>query len=437
MATLPRTKDRGDQRKNPTGCVFEHRPTAGDASSAAQSRALRRIGQEATATTGSLDAGHHLGAARLKRSFSLCSALLSPPRGIRFSYDRRMVPSSFESFSQNGEDVVLWRAFHHICNGRYIEVGANHPENDSVTMAFYRRGWSGITIEPDPVFAQLQREERPRDLIVEAAITVKDHDTMTFHVVDGTGLSTLDADLAGSHAEAGYETHDIVVTTRTMNSILDEAGWHGSDIHFMSVDTEGSERDVLESIDFGIWRPWVLVVEATAPNSTESTRMLWEDLVLGAGYHFCLFDGLSCFYVAGEHAASLSRALSYPSCILDNYTTREYRELTERSRKLAERVQSIPDLVEQVTRWRGHALNRWANAVARETELEMVRAELSEMNSTIAEMNAAIHLERIERNLQIDDLHAQVDEMQESTSWRITRPLRFLSRMVTRTGLGR
>ena len=237
-----------------------------------------------------------------------------------------MLSPTFESFSQNGEDVVLWRALHEVRAGRYIDVGANHPEIYSVSMGFYNRGWSGITVEPDPAFARMLREERPRDLTVEAAVTLKDLDTVTFHVIDGTGLSTLDADLADTHAGAGYDTHDVDVTTRTIDSILDEAGWHGSDIHFMSIDTEGSERGVLESIDFDVWRPWILVVEATNPLTTESTRERWEELVLEARYRFCLFDGLSCYYVAAEHAASLSDALSYPSCVLDDFTTREYRE---------------------------------------------------------------------------------------------------------------
>jgi len=233
-----------------------------------------------------------------------------------------VITSTFESFSQNGEDVVLWRALQEIDGGRYVDVGANDPRRFSVSMGFYNRGWSGVTVEPDPAFAAMHRAERPRDMMVEAAVTTKDGDNITFHVVDGTGLSTVDPNLAAAHARAGFDTHDIEVTTRTIDSILEEAGWEGLDIHFMSIDTEGSEREVLESIDLSVWRPWVLVVEATAPLSTQSTRELWEERVFEAGYRFCLFDGLSCYYVADERADALGRALSYPSCVLDDYTTK-------------------------------------------------------------------------------------------------------------------
>jgi FkbM family methyltransferase len=345
-----------------------------------------------------------------------------------------VLSSTFESFSQNGEDVVLWRALHEVANGRYVDVGANHPEIYSVSMGFYNRGWSGITVEPDPAFAELQRAMRPRDQMVEAAITVKNQDSLPFHVVDGTGLSTLDERIARSHAQAGYETHDVEVVSRTLDSILEEAQWQGSDIHFMSIDTEGSERDVLESIDLHVWRPWILVVEATAPLSTESTRRFWEELVLSADYQFCLFDGVSCYYVADEHADTLSKTLGYPACAHDDYTTREYREAAQERLELAEQAHTVPELIEQVTRWRAQAVNRWANAVATKTELERVLAEMADLRIEIEERYATFDEERVELHKVIVGLRTQIDELHGSTSWRVTGPLRFLSGLKPGTG---
>jgi FkbM family methyltransferase len=343
--------------------------------------------------------------------------------GIR--YDPGVVSSTFASFSQSGEDVVLWRTLHQVPNGRYVDVGANHPEIYSVSMGFYERGWSGITVEPDPDFAEMQRAERPRDRVVEAAITTKDGDRLTFHVVDGTGLSTVNGDLAHVHAEAGFDTHEIQVTTRTVDSILEEAGWEGLDIHFMSVDTEGSEKDVLESIDLTVWRPWVLVVEATAPLSTESTRQLWEEMVVKAGYRFCLFDGLSCYYVAEEHADALGATLSYPACPHDDYTTREYRQTMREIQELGERVQEIPELRVQITRWRAQAVTRWATAIASETELERAQVALQDLREAHQELLDLHH----EFHLMAVGLQEQIAELRTSSSWRLTRPLRLLGRL--------
>lgn len=319
-----------------------------------------------------------------------------------------MPPPTFASYGQNGEDVVLWRALGNVGTGRYVDVGANDPKVFSVSMGFYNRGWSGITIEPDPEFAQMHRDQRPRDRMVEAVITPKDGDTVRFHLVDGTGLSTLDAGIARAHAGNGYDTHTVEVPSRRLDAILEEAGWEGLDIHFMTIDTEGSERGVLESVDLRVWRPWVLVIEATAPLSTESTRGEWEDLVVSAGYQFCLFDGVSCYYVAEERAAALCHALSYPACAHDDYTKREYRELESRA-------QSVPELVQQVSSWRAQAVTRWASAVAASAEAERLDHQLRQSEQA--------------HRAEIDGLCGYIEGMHRSTSWRVTKPLRFANRL--------
>jgi FkbM family methyltransferase len=349
---------------------------------------------------------------------------------VRRPYDGPVLAPAFESFSQNGEDVVLWRALRGVAGGRYIDVGANDPVKDSVTVAFYARGWSGVTVEPDPAFAALLRQQRPRDLVIEAAITSTDHASAVLHVVEGTGLSTLDSGIAGLYSCSDRDVRDATVPTRRLDSVLQEAGWAGKDIHFMSVDTEGSERQVLDSIDLRLWRPWVLVIEATEPNTSESTRHLWEDVVTAAGYQFCLFDGLSCFYVLGERAQQLGPALSYPACILDNYTTTALRECSDRvaaAEALTDRwVAESRDLREQVIRWRAEALTRWAAAMDLAT---------GQLDRELAAGHAEIHALRHERRLYAENaelLQRRITELQATTSWRVTEPLRKASVLVDR-----
>ena len=72
------------------------------------------------------------------------------------------------SYAQNGEDVVLNRVFRGQTGGFYIDVGANEPVTDSVTMLFYLRGWSGVNVEPalgvyDRLAAHRRRTETTRE----------------------------------------------------------------------------------------------------------------------------------------------------------------------------------------------------------------------------------------------------------------------------------
>ena len=284
-----------------------------------------------------------------------------------------VTPAPFVSYAQNGEDVVLWRALEGVSAGRYVEVGANHPRDDSVTRAFYDRGWSGITIEPVPYFADLQRAERPRDHLVQAAITNT-----------GRGQITLPVDL--------------LVSTLRLDDVLAESGWAGEEIHFMLIDVEGAERDVLQSVDLRRWRPWVLVVEATEPNSTVTTHSEWEPGLIAQGYQYCLFDGVSRFYVADEKADLLRAALSYPACVLDNYQT---PSLTAAMRERRE-------LLQQIAHWRTIALTGWADAV-------------SQAPGPPRGAGVDADFERTRR---------QLLAMQSTLSWRITRPLRGVRRVI-------
>ncbi len=166
-------------------------------------------------------------------------------------------------------------------NGRFVDVGANDPTVFSISKAFYDHGWRGISVEPSHHFAQLHRDQRPGDIVVEAAVASRGGGTVTLHEIDDSGLSTLRDEVRDRHASQGWKVREVEVPTKTLNEILDEAKWDGLDIHFMTVDVEGAEGDVLASIDLDRWRPWILVIESTEPLTTSPTHSEWEPQFFG------------------------------------------------------------------------------------------------------------------------------------------------------------
>ena len=78
------------------------------------------------------------------------------------------------------------------------------------------------------------------------------------------------------------------------------------------------KREVLEGLNLERIRPWIIVIEATEPSSTASTRDEWEHLITDRGYGFAYFDGLNCFYVADEVAA-LKERLAVPPNVFDDF----------------------------------------------------------------------------------------------------------------------
>src|SRR5690349_11165871 len=96
---------------------------------------------------------------------------------------------TFVSYAQNCEDVMLYRALRDVAQGFYIDVGAAGPDVDSVTRAFYERGWRGINIEPVAACHEQLAAARPED--TNLPIAVADYrGTLAFNEIFGTGLST-------------------------------------------------------------------------------------------------------------------------------------------------------------------------------------------------------------------------------------------------------
>ncbi len=218
-------------------------------------------------------------------------------------------------FSQNREDIVLWRALDGIVGGTYIEVGANHPKHASVSRSFYDAGWSGLLIEPSPEWHDLIRAERPRDVFVGLAASEK-KGTTKFTQVEGTGYSSSKIDPLVSKFDRSLRVVEIEVHTDRLDNIVSDYLPGVDQVHFMLIDVEGAESEVLKGFSFTEVRPWILVVESTLPDSTVQNHAEWEYLLQEANYEFCLFDGLNRFYVAVEHA-DLRPLLSYPACVLD------------------------------------------------------------------------------------------------------------------------
>jgi FkbM family methyltransferase len=218
----------------------------------------------------------------------------------------------FVSYAQNFEDVVLWRLFRDLPTGVYVDVGAAGPVVDSVTKAFYDAGWSGLNVEPADHYADLLEQARPRDTVARVCAGAEAGKAV-FHLIDGTGLSTMSDGGMALLGDAGYRASEVVMPVERLDKVISDAGLTGREINFLKVDVEGLEEAALRGVDFSVWRPWVVVVEATLPNSTEPSHHGWEPHLLASGYSFCLFDGLNRFYLADEHAEYASRLAIQPA----------------------------------------------------------------------------------------------------------------------------
>jgi len=221
----------------------------------------------------------------------------------------------FVSYAQNFEDVMLWRAFRDVEHGFYIDLGAQDPLVDSVSLAFHERGWRGVHVEPSSFYAEALRQHRPDDVVIQAAVG-DGHSLVTFFEIPNSGISTVDPDIAEEHRQRGFVIRESRVPSIPLSAVFDACP---SDvIHWLKIDIEGSERSALASWGSGARRPWVVVVESTLPLSPIESKDDWEALLLELDYTFVYFDGLNRFYIAKEKSA-LKSAFSSPPNVFDAF----------------------------------------------------------------------------------------------------------------------
>jgi len=319
---------------------------------------------------------------------------------------------TFVSYAQNFEDVMLWRALGHIQQGRYIDVGAQDPRVDSVSRAFYERGWRGLHVEPVPAYASRLRDDRPGEIVLEAVIDTAPG-TVTLTVFKGTGLSSTVESVAERHrASHEFEHHQIQVPALTLNQAAQLLG--GDQVHWLKIDVEGAEERVLRGWDSQSLRPWVIVVEATVPLSRTRDDERWSPIVLAAGYNLVYFDGLNNYYVAQEHA-HLAEAFSVPPNVFDEVILSGLA-----SSQLWQRGRELQEVVVQTSQ----------RAEALRVEVDALRAEIDSAHQRLQHA----HQQLQHAHQQTENVYRMLQDTYASLSWKLTLPLR-LTNAALRRGL--
>lgn len=163
------------------------------------------------------------------------------------------------SYSQNGEDIVLHHIFLHKKNGFYIDVGAHHPQRFSNTYLLYKKGWSGINIDPIP---GMEDSFKGRTGDINLSIGVSDRKAeMSYYVFNKGALNTFDKEVAMNHTKDGVgieKTIQIPVTT--LADVVSKYA-NTKQVDFLNIDVEGKELEVLLGNDWNLCTPYVIAVE--------------------------------------------------------------------------------------------------------------------------------------------------------------------------------
>lgn len=183
-----------------------------------------------------------------------------------------------ESFATEAEDLILQRLLDALVfkdpprTGFYLDIGAYHPVMGSNTHFFYKRGWRGVNVEPNPQYIPDFQRERPEDVTLNVGISdvagMLEYHRFEMAVLNGFyGQDLVDTHIRGGQKYLGSTTVECLATVDFL------AQYATKPIDILNLDIETREPQVLTNWDWANKRPKLICVEIhamTALNVAES-----------------------------------------------------------------------------------------------------------------------------------------------------------------------
>lgn len=169
------------------------------------------------------------------------------------------------TYSQLWEDLIINRIFSHKKDWFYIDVWANDNIRLNNTYLFYQNWWNGINIEPNISLYNKINKKRKRDINLNIGIWNNTWEKLKLYIPRGGiwhVLATFDEKIKKDYERQWisiFDTQEIEIMK--LKDVFEKyTKW--KQVDFLSIDTEWFEMEVLNSNDWNIYRPHLIMVEA-------------------------------------------------------------------------------------------------------------------------------------------------------------------------------
>jgi FkbM family methyltransferase len=183
-----------------------------------------------------------------------------------------------------GQDLAVLKAFKDKTNGFFIEIGASDGMELSNTYLLETKyNWKGICVEPIPRRFELLCKNRPNSWCSDRAVFNESNKTVIFNIANDCDLLSGISECIDCHNTcAKFNKTQITVQTITFNDLLEQFN-APSFVEYLSLDTEGSELEILKSVDFQKYTFGIIDVEH---NFVEPRRTKIRELLTSNGYEY-------------------------------------------------------------------------------------------------------------------------------------------------------
>lgn len=221
-----------------------------------------------------------------------------------------------KTYAQFGEDLIVTSilAQLEINHPTYLDIGAHDAFEGSNTALLYQRGSRGVCVEPDPLLWKTLVRQRKGDICLNVGIGVGDGAEADFYLMSHKGLNTFLKEEAEKSQRYGYRLEKILqVPLVSCNELMEK--YFSPYPNFLSLDVEGLDLAVLQTLDFNRFHPEVVCVETIEFTQDNTGRKVTEILELMLAHRYFVYADtyLNTIFVerrAWERRPSITRARS-------------------------------------------------------------------------------------------------------------------------------
>jgi FkbM family methyltransferase len=199
------------------------------------------------------------------------------------------------NYSQFNQDLDVLSFYKNKKDGYFIEIGASDGIRFSNTCLLERKyNWKGICVEPVPEKYKLLLRNRPNSICYNNPIYDKTGENVEFAISrNGTMFSGIDKHLNAYKERVDKNKVIIKLKTLSFNDMLEKSN-APLFIDYLSIDTEGSEFNILKAIDFEKYTIGVIDVEH---NNIKTMKQNINELLIMNGYVFLKQNGVDDIYI--------------------------------------------------------------------------------------------------------------------------------------------
>ena len=189
------------------------------------------------------------------------------------------------TFAQKYQDLFV---LYNVSHGSFIEIGASDGVTDNNTYLLENLGWKGILFEPNKNFSKELSKNRSC-MVDKRAVYVESEQTVDFSIDRTATFSGI------IKFKEQYLTSQEVIKIKTisLNDIFKLLNLE--EVTYLSIDTEGTEFEILNAFDFGEHKICIITVEH---NGDLKKALRIHKLLVRKGYtrKFKYISGPDFFY---------------------------------------------------------------------------------------------------------------------------------------------